>query len=154
MLKDIENEIRAVETITGSGGHPNVIRTLAHGWLEPPHYYYFDMELCAFNLDDYIRGKTVQDEGEAPNTVNDSVFVRNDTTLWKRMKNVWTIGKQIAAGLEFMHSLGQVHGDLKPRNSKHLPLDSVDMQYCILSKAMIGRLLTSARQYKLKIAYH
>ena len=69
-----------------------------HGWLNSS-YYFFDMELCNLNLEEYIRGSAKKSiVEEAP---KDSIF---------------GIIREIASGLEFIHCHSEVHRDLKPRN--------------------------------------
>ena len=56
--KDIENEIanevRVIEKLSKNGGHINIIPVLKHGWINEDQFYFFDMELCAMNLEDFI----------------------------------------------------------------------------------------------------
>jgi len=67
------------------------------------HRPYIDMELCEFNLEDYINDLTSR---FAPARGQD--FYE---------KQVWNIIGQITTGLDFIHSNGYVHRDLKPMNS-------------------------------------
>lgn len=116
--QDVENEIRALSTLLKDGGHPNIVSFLNHGCLSDQRYF-IDMELCDLNLDDYIRGKNLDfigmKESASDSFFNSAVSAR-DKSLTKWV-NVWAIMNQIATGLEFIHSKGQVHRDLKPRNS-------------------------------------
>lgn len=50
----IANEIRVVEKLCKDGAHPNIMMILKHGWLNTDQYYFFDMELCAMNLENFI----------------------------------------------------------------------------------------------------
>lgn len=57
--KDIENERRAIEKLCDTP-HDNIIKIFQHGrFHNQSPLYFFDMELCEINLDEYIRaGKT------------------------------------------------------------------------------------------------
>ena len=52
--EEMNSEIRAVVKLCTPGGHKNIIAVLRHGKLPNSHYYFFDMELCEFNLEQYI----------------------------------------------------------------------------------------------------
>jgi serine/threonine protein kinase len=62
------------------------------------------MELCQFNLEDYIRGGWPDG------------FDIKSRFASKEMIVIWEILGDIAKGLTFIHSLKEVHRDLKPRN--------------------------------------
>jgi len=62
--------------------------------------YYIDMELCNGNLDQFIRDRGAS--SSTPITIAD----------------IWDIMVQITSGLAHIHSQGEVHRDIKPRNSK------------------------------------
>jgi serine/threonine protein kinase len=112
----IENEVRAISELKKNGNHSHLIAVAGHGWLRsPPHYFFFDMELCDLNLDKYIHG-----ERPVMKDMKTAIYVSKDSKLLVRMSNVWTIMSHIAKGLGFMHNHGQVHRDLKPRNSMAL----------------------------------
>ena len=113
----IENETKAVHQLLQSGGHSNIISILNHGWLDSPyHYYYLDMELCELSLHQYIHDtRSLPIDSVTMDELN-PVFVGKDVPLLTNFLNVWIIMREIAAGVEFLHSQSQVHRDLKPRN--------------------------------------
>jgi serine/threonine protein kinase len=114
---DIENEARAITSLTQKGGHPNVVTILKHGWLRGS-LYSIDMELCALSLDDYITGaRPLFRNGEPPDWSLFPVFAGSEISDAERMINIWTIMTQVASGLEYIHDHSQVHRDLKPSNS-------------------------------------
>lgn len=92
---------------------------LDHGWLPPAGVYFIDMELCDLTLDEYIyneRSNYSRTCIDASKKSNSAVFVGENSSMTVKLQNLWTIMTQIAQGLEFIHELHQVHGDLKPRN--------------------------------------
>ena len=113
--EEIQNEIRVVDKLCAPAtAQENIVIVLKHGTLRNSPYYFFDMELCDFNLEHYIpvlweptslEKITLHSEKEAP--VNFS----------SRMKYIWSIMCQIAKDLAFIHDQNEVHRDLKPRNS-------------------------------------
>lgn len=121
--EDVENESRAILKIYKDGtSHRNIVHVLNHGWLTSPFEYYFiDMELCDFNLHDYIYGdrtKLLKCLRPFPKRdILDTVLVRQDDFVCVKVMNVYTIMTHIVNGLEYIHSCGQVHRDLKPKNS-------------------------------------
>ena len=118
--EDIEKEASTVNTFTSRGGNPNVLTVFANGWLVPSLLYYFDMELCEINLDDYIhcqRSRCVDIYHDTVETSDTAIFVAKESPLERTLQNIWTIMSHITRGLEFIHCCHHVHGDLKPRNS-------------------------------------
>jgi serine/threonine-protein kinase/endoribonuclease IRE1 len=86
--------------------HPNIVHVYRLGELPGSSLYYFiDMELCDVTLENYIRftlpSYSITDQGNP------------------RLKvlRIWDIMRQIANGVAFIHSLQEVHRDLKPNNS-------------------------------------
>jgi serine/threonine protein kinase len=121
-LGDIENEARAITSLTQEGGHPNIVTIFKHGWLHGS-LYAIDMELCDLSLDDYITGtRPLCQDGETPDSALFPVFAGPDISAVERVLNIWTIMTQVAGGLEFIHDHDQVHRDLKPSNSLLPPL--------------------------------
>jgi serine/threonine protein kinase len=76
------------------------------GELRNSSYYFIDMELCDMTLKDFITSfqasRSSQGESDLPYRAPD--------------QEIWTIMMQIASGLEYIHSEGEVHRDLKPAN--------------------------------------
>src|SRR5271155_1219168 len=56
---EIDNEVRVMTKLGSNGGHRNIIIILQHGWINKDQWYYFDMELCAMNLQDFIYEKYI-----------------------------------------------------------------------------------------------
>lgn len=53
--EDVENEIKALQSLYQTGGHAHIIEVLKHGWLETTEkVYYIDMELADLSLAEYI----------------------------------------------------------------------------------------------------
>lgn len=69
------------------------------------------MELCDFNLEEYIRGKNslLYDLSHNSRLLG---LPFKERGVW----NVWDIMEQISIGVQFIHDTEQVHRDLKPRN--------------------------------------
>jgi serine/threonine protein kinase len=107
---DILNEVRAIEKLRKNGGHPNIITVFDDGWLNDDVHYFFDMELCVLNLERFIQGNFGHVLG-LPQYLDPQYGTEELGCL-----NMWSIMTQITSGLEFMHSLKQLHRDLKPQN--------------------------------------
>jgi serine/threonine protein kinase len=90
------------------GSHQNIIIIFNHGRLRVQSAFYFiDMELCDFNLDEYLRGSK-----QAPGL---SQWKREETTD-AAILLIWPIMDQITDGLAFIHRHKEVHRDLNPQN--------------------------------------
>ena len=73
-------------------------------------YYFFDMECCDVNLEDYIQRKW------SAEMVTKMPYFTNDIPSRMRMTQIWDVMEDVTSGLAFIHSQGEVHRDLKPRN--------------------------------------
>jgi serine/threonine protein kinase len=82
--------------------------------LENAPSYFFDMELCDFNLDTFA--KTLWEPAPYEKLLFDSGPATADN-IELRIKQILHIMEQIGAGLQFIHRYKQVHRDLKPENS-------------------------------------
>jgi len=114
---DIENEFRVVLSLCKDEGHPNIVKVLRDGELVPGRLFYIDMELCDFNLHEFIRTRTNPTE----RLESEDAFVKFPKfgVLSKgltRLNVTWTIMADIASGLAFIHGKDCIHGDLNPRN--------------------------------------
>ena len=103
------------------GGHENLIEILRHSWFLDLSYYYIDMELCTYNLEDYLRNtETVRlSESTSSAIVKQRVelallqrkFPHASTTELARtvvlqggFLDVLEIFGQVTKGMEFIHS--------------------------------------------------
>lgn len=94
----IQNEARVNRKLRSLGGHENIVEVLRQGEVRDCGMFYVDMELCDGNLEHFI------EESYA-----------NDRSI--DLRNVWNIAMEIVSGVVFIHKHGEVHRDLKPRNS-------------------------------------
>jgi serine/threonine protein kinase len=106
---DIENEVRAVEMVCRVNPSKNIVCVLAHGLLRNSPYYFIDMELCDINLEKYMDAS-----GLVPSCLSPLYLPGSNEADVTR---IWDIAVGIVQGLDYMHNLGVVHRDLKPRNS-------------------------------------
>ena len=109
-VKDALEEIRAIERLSSRGNHINLVRILGHGRI--PGFYYIDMEFCDGNLEDHIKGIHPHRFEPALNPIFSPMGIGSigkDATIWDIME-------QITSGICFIHTCGEVHRDLKPRN--------------------------------------
>ena len=98
--QSFENEVRAISKLCKETGHPHIVSVFRQGEVKDSALYYIDMELCNGNLDQFIRDRGPS--SSTPITIAD----------------VWNIMVQLTSGLAHIHSQGEVHRDIKPRNSK------------------------------------
>ena len=100
--RSFENEVRAIRKLCSENSHPHIVSVFRLGEVQDSALYYIDMELCDGNLDQFIR-----DCNPASSTPI-------------KIEDVWDIMVQITSGLAHIHSQGEVHRDIKPRNSTTL----------------------------------
>ena len=76
------------------------------------------MECALFSLDDFIkmRRKTRHPSEELEIEESLPPFRRARRNIMGRICDLWTIGKHIVLGLEFLHQQKYVHRDVKPGN--------------------------------------
>jgi len=96
--QDILNEFQMIEQLCKQSSHENIVAVYRYDRLGD--WYYIDMELCEFNLEQYI-----YDFGTAAPTLP----MLNMTTLLKIMQ-------EVSRGLAFIHKSRKVHRDIKPQN--------------------------------------
>lgn len=109
--KDIEHEAQVIKRICGEGAHPHIVEVLKLGELRNVDYYFIDMELCDLNLSEYIHRSIPLNPSESI-----PYFIKNLPPPLKAQQ-IWNIMKQIANGVNYMHTARVVHRDLKPANS-------------------------------------
>jgi serine/threonine protein kinase len=108
---DIKNEERAIKKLCGKPTHKNIVEVLRLGDLFNSPYYFIDMELCDFNLEDYIyRDLDLPIQTSTPRFVTSAPSEAEALPIWKIMM-------EITSGVEFIHSKDEIHRDLKPSNS-------------------------------------
>jgi serine/threonine protein kinase len=73
-------------------------------------HVFIDMELCGINLHEYIKEARSETKTKYP------CFIQNVSHAMSAAQ-IWNIMRQIASGVAFIHSLDEVHRDLKPKNS-------------------------------------
>jgi serine/threonine protein kinase len=107
------NEARAIQKVCGTS-HPHIVQVIQHGWLENYPYYFLDMPLCALSVQDYLDRRW--DERFEPLLKRVRVFGESSEVAHMRLS--WELMQQIITGLNYVHSCGVVHRDLKPRNGE------------------------------------
>lgn len=95
----VQNEIRAITKLC-DGTNKHIIKVLAHGEFTSMSYVFIDMELCDFDLEEYIK----------------SIWIVSRADHYSKETGIWNVMRQIASGLQFVHGNREVHRDLKPRN--------------------------------------
>jgi serine/threonine protein kinase len=103
--KSFQNEVRAMAKLCQQSSHPHMVAVFRRGEVTDSAYYYIDMELCDSNLDKFMRDH------------------RPSSSSPIQLPLVWNIMVQITSGLAFIHEHGEVHRDIKPRNSMHTDVD-------------------------------
>ena len=110
------NEIRAVAKLCLSAGDDHIVAVLRHGPLPNSSYVYLDMELCELNLDQYIR----KDWDQRMRDKVPQFTTRDELGPAINAAQIWNIMADISSGVAFIHSRGEIHRDLKPRNGRPL----------------------------------
>ena len=113
-LEDIENEIHVIIRICDEGGaYQNIVTLVRDGELRNSRYVFIDMELYAFNLEIHAE-KLWAPTGLKRLTLEDGGIAKVDARLW--MPYNWAIMIQIAGTIQLIHSLAEIHRNLKPHN--------------------------------------
>ena len=103
-----------------SCAHQNLVRIFASGRMPLSPDYYIDMELCQYDLNQWIVKNQVLTKNweRETETEGDHNIIISD--IFDMLDEGLNIVLQILTGLEFIHSHGMVHRDLNPRNGKSL----------------------------------
>ena len=117
--------METIKKLCGRGTHVNIVEVLNHGLLSNFPYYFIDMELCDFNLYDYIHQ-------ENPPRPSESIpyFLKGAGSA--SVLQIWTVMSQIASGVEFVHRQGHIHRDIKPGNGNSLSLSLTSLTDLVL----------------------
>lgn len=77
------------------------------------------MEFCDLNLDNWIHRRwTPIVEKKLP-------YLTANVPSRTRMTQIWDIMEDLTKGVAFVHAMGEVHRDLKPRNSISIDLGQI-----------------------------
>lgn len=90
------------------GENTNLIHVLQHGKLPASPYYYIDMELCRYNLEDYL---------ESSRRLGPQA---RSGLKGLDIKEILDLMEQLASGASYLHDHDIVHGNLKPKNGTTL----------------------------------
>ena len=99
------------------GRLPNVVEVFDM-WVEETKYIitcFIQMELCQGDLAEFLQSRYHPSFPLVLPQLQPLIF-----------SEVWGIFRQIMAGLEYIHSLGLIHRDLKPKNGIHLFYSKTD----------------------------
>ena len=107
----MQDEFRAIDLLRNSS-HPNIVEVIEHGELEYMSRYFIDMELCDLNLQCYIYGDW------NPVVLQEMPYFTGDLPPKMKAAQIWSMMRDVTNGLIHIHSLDQVHRDIKPQNSK------------------------------------
>jgi serine/threonine protein kinase len=106
----VENEARAIAKLCKPSAHENIVSVLRHGYLQDNGYFFCDMELCHMNLNTYISRTW---KNPVPKELEP---LTGPLTPREKIKMAMYIMVDIAEGVSYIHSHGEVHRDLKPEN--------------------------------------
>lgn len=107
----VQNEFRAIDKLCRPGMHKNIVSVFRYGKLRRGDIYYIDMELCDVTLDYYISRDWPP---ELRDQVPPSLSSGQPSTI---VSQWWNIMEDITSGVAYIHFHGEIHRDIKPRNS-------------------------------------
>lgn len=119
------NEVRAISKLCKPGAHPNIVSVLRQGEIKDSALYYIDMDLCDATLEDFMQ----EHRPLSPSPIT--------------IMQILQIMGHIANGLTYIHNQGEVHRDIKPRNS--IILTYCDNSKFISSPFQVERYLENCR---------
>ena len=98
-LSEKESIVQRIHKVWIDGSHVNLIRVYHHGRLQGSPYgdYAIDMELCDYNLEDYLNKE-------------------HDLST----PQIYLIMSHLTEGIRFLHEEEIVYGRLKPKNGNSI----------------------------------
>lgn len=109
----MEDMKRETANILNLGSHPNLVNVIGHATLENTNLtsYYIDMELCDYDLHEYIYSI------RAGKCLIRALQGSDASVVLKELLDMLKVMNDITNAAMYIHRKGNVHRDIKPKNS-------------------------------------